>query len=180
MKKMLTVVLCFLMALPGLAATQGTQVRISGTVVDQAGVALPGAYVSVAGTKTGIGTGIDGTFSLNVPANATLLITYVGFKTVEIPVGEQRVFNIVMEEDAKLLDDLVVIGYGVQRKSDVTGAIAKISTQDIENRSVSRIEEALQGKTAGVQIVTTSGAPGKGMDIRVRGISSNSNSVNPI
>ncbi len=180
LEKILTAALCFLMAVPGFAATQDTQVRIGGTVVDQAGVALPGAYVSVAGTKKGVSTGIDGTFSLDVPANAVLLITYVGFKTVEMPVGEQRIFNIVMDEDAKLLDDVIVIGYGVQRKSDVTGAIAKISTQDIENRSVSRVEEALQGKTAGVQIVTTSGAPGKGMDIRVRGISSNSNSVNPI
>ncbi|HPS25768.1 MAG TPA: carboxypeptidase-like regulatory domain-containing protein, partial [Bacteroidales bacterium] len=121
LEKILTAALCFLMAVPGFAATQDTQVRIGGTVVDQAGVALPGAYVSVAGTKKGVSTGIDGTFSLDVPANAVLLITYVGFKTVEMPVGEQRIFNIVMDEDAKLLDDVIVIGYGVQRKSDVTG-----------------------------------------------------------
>ena len=86
LEKILTAALCFLMAVPGFAATQDTQVRIGGTVVDQAGVALPGAYVSVAGTKKGVSTGIDGTFSLDVPANAVLLITYVGFKTVEMGV----------------------------------------------------------------------------------------------
>ncbi len=95
-------------------------------------------------------------------SNTTISVSFVGYKTVEIPVGDRRVFEIRLEEDALLLEDVVVIGYGVQRKSDVTGAIAKINTTDIiENRSVARVEEALQGKTAGVQIITTSGAPGK-------------------
>ncbi|NLD82198.1 MAG: TonB-dependent receptor plug domain-containing protein, partial [Smithella sp.] len=173
-------VFSFLLILPASVTAQDTQVSICGTVVDQSGLPLPGAYVTAIGLQRGVSTDQDGKFELSVPQNATIAVSYVGFKTAEIPVGDRRVFEITLEEDALFLEDVVVIGYGVQRKSDVTGAIAKISTDDIENRSVARVEEALQGKTAGVQIITTSGAPGKGMDIRVRGISSNSGSVDPI
>jgi TonB-dependent SusC/RagA subfamily outer membrane receptor len=173
-------VFSFLLILPASVTAQDTQVRISGTVTDQSGLPLPGAYVTAVGLQRGVSTDQDGNFDLSVPQDATIAVSYVGFKTAEIPVGDRRVFEIILEEDALFLEDVVVIGYGVQRKSDVTGAIAKINTDDLENRSVARVEEALQGKTAGVQIITTSGAPGKGMEIRVRGISSNSGSVDPI
>jgi len=178
--RLVLLVFSLLLILPASVAAQQAQISISGTVVDQSGLALPGAYVAVVGLQRGVSTDQEGKFVISVPQNATISVSFVGYKTVEIPVGDRRVFEITLEEDALLLEDVVVIGYGVQRKSDVTGAIAKINTTDIENRSVARVEEALQGKTAGVQIITTSGAPGKGMDIRVRGISSNSGSVDPI
>jgi len=146
-------VFSFLLILPASVTAQDAQVRISGTVTDQTGLPLPGAYVTAVGLQRGVSTDQDGQFELLVPQNATIAVSYVGFKTTEIPVGDRRVFEITLQEDALFLEDVVVIGYGVQRKSDVTGAIAKINTDDIENRSVARVEEALQGKTAGYRLL---------------------------
>jgi TonB-linked SusC/RagA family outer membrane protein len=148
---------------------------ISGKVVDAAGQPVVGAAVMVVG-NTGIGaaTDLNGAFTLNVPAGATISVESIGYKTQTFAVGNQSTFNIVLEEDSELLEETVVIGYGVQRKSDVTGAIASVKDTDLENRTSTDVAQALQGKAAGVQIVNASGAPGAASSIQIRGYSSNS------
>lgn len=150
---------------------------ISGKVVDQDGVPVIGASVIVVGNSTiGTITDLDGSYSLNVPAGATLSVSFIGYTTETVAVGNQSVINVTLQEDNEFLEETVVIGYGVQRKSDLTGSVASVRETELSNRSTSDAAAALQGKAAGVQIFNDSGAPGEGSSIRVRGISSNSGS----
>ena len=150
---------------------------ISGKVVDTGGLPVIGAAVMVVGnTQIGAATDINGAFTLNVPAGATLTIESIGYKSQTVAVGDKTTFDIVLEEDAEMLEETVVIGYGVQRKSDLSGAVASVKSADLADRSTTDAAAALQGKAAGVQIFNASGAPGEGSSIRVRGISSNSGS----
>ena len=150
---------------------------ISGRVVDTSGQPVIGAAVTVVGnTQIGTATDLDGRFSLTIPAGSNLNVESIGYVTQTIAVGNQTTFNIVMEEDNEMIEETVVIGYGVQRKSDLTGSVASVRETELANRSTSDAAAALQGKAAGVQIFNDSGAPGEGSSIRVRGISSNSGS----
>ncbi|MBR1489276.1 MAG: SusC/RagA family TonB-linked outer membrane protein [Bacteroidales bacterium] len=154
---------------------------ISGIVVDESGAPVVGAAVVLVGnTSVGAVTSLDGTFGLSVPAGASISVTCIGYAEQVIPVGNQSQFRIVLKEDTMFLDETVVIGYGVQRKSDLTGSVASVRSEDLQNRSTSDAAAALQGKAAGVQVINASGAPGKGADIRVRGYSSNSGSLGPL
>ena len=147
---------------------------INGKVVDAGGQPVIGAAVTVVGnTSIGVATDLNGAFTLNVPAGATISVESIGYQTQTFAVGNQSTFNIVLEEDNEMLEETVVIGYGVQRKSDLTGSVASVREVDLADRSTSDAAAALQGKASGVQIITNSGAPGKGAEIRVRGISSN-------
>ena len=150
---------------------------LSGKVVDQNGEPVIGASVVVVG-NTGIGavTGADGTYQLNVPANASVTVSCIGYSSVTEAVAGRPVVNFTLEEDNEFIEETVVIGYGVQKKSDLTGSVASVRSQDLMDRSVSNAGAALQGKAAGVMVYTNSGAPGEGSHIRVRGISSNSGS----
>lgn len=145
----------------------------SGTVVDESGEAVIGATVMEEGTTNGTQTDIDGNFTLNVKPNAKIVVSYVGMFPATVAAKNGSV-TVTLKEDTQVLDDVVVIGYGVQRKSDVTGAIASVKASDIENRTITNPQAALEGKTSGVQVVTASGAPGSAPAIRVRGYSSNS------
>ena len=162
--------------------TAGAQNKaISGTVVDTAGEPVIGASVFVAGnTSIGAMTDLDGKFSLNVPANANITVSCIGYATQVISVGNQTVFNVILEADNQFLEETVVVGYGVQKKSDVTGAVASVREEEFANRSTSDAANALMGKAAGVQIISASGAPGSGSEIRVRGYSSNSGNIGPL
>ena len=154
---------------------------ISGTVVDESGAPVVGAAVVVVGnTSIGAVTNADGTFRLNVPNGANINVSCIGYADQTLSTVNQTVFNIVLAEDTEFLDETVVIGYGVQRKSDLTGAVASVRAEDLENRSTTDAAAALQGKTSGVQIINSSGAPGAGADIRVRGYSSNSGNIGPL
>ena len=154
---------------------------INGTVVDGAGVPVVGASVFVVGnTSNGAMTDLDGKFSLNVPANANISVSCIGYATQVLPVANQTVFDIVLQEDTQFLEETVVIGYGVQKKSDLTGAVASVREEEFANRSTSDAANALMGKAAGVQIISASGAPGSASEIRVRGYSSNSGSIGPL
>ena len=154
---------------------------LSGKVVDGTGAPIIGAAIMVAGqTSNGTVTDINGQFQLTVPANATLLVSCLGFADKQVAVGNQAVVTIMLEEDVTYLDETVVIGYGVQKKSDLTGAVASVREDDLKNRSTSDAAAALQGKVAGVQIITNSGAPGSGASINVRGVSSNSGKIGPL
>ena len=148
---------------------------ISGTVVDSQNVPVIGASVMVVGqSNVGTVTDLDGRFSLNVPAGSSISVSFIGYETQVIAVGNQSVFNIRLAEDAEFLEETVVIGYGVQKKSDLTGAVASVKESDLANRSTISPVQALQGKAAGVQIVNSSGAPGSSSNIQIRGFSSNS------
>jgi len=153
---------------------------ISGVVVDTQGNTLIGVSVMVKGTSKGAITDIDGKFSLQASIGQILQISYIGFVGQEITVNSFEPLNIILEEDAELLEETVVIGYGVQKKSDLTGAVASVKESDLTNRSTSDAAAALQGKAAGVQVLNYSGAPGEEASIRVRGYSSNSGSIGPL
>lgn len=149
------------------AAAQGK--TVSGTVVDSTGEPLLGVSVLIKGTSNGMATDIDGKYSLkNVPSDATLEFSYIGYKTVDIKVAGQTEINVTMTEDSAVLDEVVVVGYGVQKKSDVTGALSHIGAEELQSRPVSNAFEALQGKAAGVDI-TSSERPGTIGTIRIRG-----------
>ena len=163
-KKVAAVVLMSVMSLMGTLAF-GQNRPISGTVVDGSGLPVIGATVMVVGNSSiGTVTNADGAFTLNVPAGANISVSCIGYATQTVPVGSQSVFNFILEEDTEFLDETVVIGYGVQRKSDLTGAVASVRTEDLENRSTTDAAAALQGKAAGIQIINSSGAPGSGAD----------------
>ena len=158
------------------------QLTVRGTVVsDTDAEPLIGVAILEQGTGNGTITDADGQFELTLKNNkASLLISYVGYITQQIAVNGRQQLNVRLVEDSKLLEDVVVVGYGVQRKSDVTGAIASVRSEDLQNRSTSDAASALMGKAAGVQILNASGAPGDGGQIRVRGYSSNSGNIGPL
>ncbi|MBO6044355.1 MAG: carboxypeptidase-like regulatory domain-containing protein, partial [Bacteroidales bacterium] len=154
---------------------------ISGTVVDGAGIPIIGATVMVVGNNSiGAVTNADGAFTLSVPAGANIAVSCIGYATQTVAVGNQTIFNFILAEDTEFLEETVVIGYGVQRKSDLTGSVASVSEADFTNRSTSDAAAALMGKAAGIQILTSSGAPGASSSIRVRGYSSNSGNIGPL
>lgn len=159
-------------------ATAQQQARtITGTVSDSNGEAIIGANVRVKGTTTGTITDFEGNFSLEVPAKSVLEISYIGYLTQEIALGNQTNIRITLKEDTKTLDEVVVIGYGVQKKADLTGSVANINTEKLNTQSNTTIGQALQGKIAGVEIVSQGGAPGGSTRIMVRGIGTLNNSA---
>ncbi|MCE9236880.1 SusC/RagA family TonB-linked outer membrane protein [Bacteroides thetaiotaomicron] len=154
--------------------------NISGRVIDFAGEPVIGASVLVNGTSNGTISDIDGKFSLfNVPAKGTITVTYIGYKKQVVSVAGNTVFKITLQEDTETLDEVVVVGYGVQKKSDVTGAMASVGTEQLTARPVNNAFEALQGKAAGVDI-TTNERPGSVGEIRIRGNRSLTASNDPL
>jgi TonB-linked SusC/RagA family outer membrane protein len=154
---------------------------VKGTVTDEkTNSTLVGVSVAVEGTKVGTVTDLNGNYSVSVPSpNSILVFSYIGYTTQKVNVNGQANLNIILAEDTKNLDEVVVVGYGIQKKSLVTGSISSVKAEDIGKTNISRAEEALQGRTSGVQVVPVSGAPGAMMNIRVRGVSSNAGS-NPL
>jgi len=145
------------------------QGKVTGKVVDANGEPVIGASVVVKGTSTGTVTDFDGNYTIqNVPQNASIVLSYVGYRTQTIQVGGKSTINVTLEEDRQLLDEVVVVGYGVQRKSDVTGALTRVGEKELNTKPVSNAFEALQGKAAGVDI-TTSERPGTVGNIMIRG-----------
>ena len=147
-------------------------VKVTGTVTDKQNSPMIGASVFEKGTRNGAITDIDGKYSISVPEGAVIVFSSIGFTSQERQ-AVAGVIDIVLEEDQKLLDEVVVVGYGVQKKSSVTGAISQVKNEDMQNRTITRPEQALQGKTAGVQIFQSSASPGASPTVRIRGINSN-------
>ena len=154
------------------------EITVTGLVTDTNGEPLPGASVLVQGTTTGTQTDFDGNYSLtSVPSNAILVISYLGFTTQEVPVGGQTTINITLQEDAEALDEVVVIGYGEMKSKDLTSAITTVKAAEIEATPTGQAMQALQGKVAGLQIVSN-GSPGQSPTVRVRGIGSYDRDLN--
>ena len=161
-----------------LASSRIMAQNITGTVVDAQNEPIPGVNVVVKGTSIGTVTDIQGKFELNVPdaSNQTLLFSFIGYRPQEQAIGRNTNFNIALEEDTQLIDEVVVIGYGVQKKSLVSGAISKVTASDLERALPTRLEDVLNGKVSGMQIMSQSGQPGSGSDVRIRGIGTINNS----
>lgn len=154
------------------------QIKVSGKVTDDLKESMIGVSVFEKGTTNGVITDLDGNYMLSVKEGAVIVYSYIGYVTQEKK-AVPGVMNVTLKEDTKTLDEVVVVGYGVQKKSSVTGAISQVKTEDMQNRTISNAPAALQGKTAGVQVIQTSAAPGSSPTVRVRGYSSNVSS-NPL
>lgn len=151
------------------AYSQGIELR--GTVTDTDGGPLPGVSIMVKGTTTGTITDIDGNYYLTVEPNSTLIFSFIGFITQEIEVGEQTNIDVVMAEDIMELEEIVVTGYGFSKKSDLTGSLSSLGEEDFNQAGASTPEQLIQGRVAGVSIVSNNGEPGAGSQIKIRGAS---------
>ncbi|HZW66434.1 MAG TPA: SusC/RagA family TonB-linked outer membrane protein, partial [Hanamia sp.] len=157
-------------------------IEIHGRVVNQEGEPLTNVSVLIAGTKTGTTTNSDGRFTITALDNKNIIleISSVGFQSKRVNVGNQTEINVVLEMAITGLNDVVVVGYGTQKKKDLTGAIATVGADDIKDLAVTRLDQALAGKVAGVQVLNTTGAPGEAVKIRIRGIGSISAGSDPL
>ena len=180
MRKILLLVFLSVMALVG-SDLRAQDRNVTGTVKAADGGPLPGVTVLVKGTKTGTSTDADGKFSVAVPQTAgTLVLSYVGYATQEIAIGDKTSFNISLATDAKGLDEVVVVGYGTQSRRDLTGNVASISGREIKSLPVQSFDQALQGRAPGVNVTTPNGVLNAPPVIRVRGVNSISNSGSPL
>ncbi|NND51762.1 MAG: SusC/RagA family TonB-linked outer membrane protein, partial [Flavobacteriaceae bacterium] len=172
MKQQLLTLISFLV----LSFSGAQNLTITGNVADS-DFPIPGVNIIIKNTQTGTVTDFDGNFSLpNVPPGATLVFSYVGYITQEIVVDDDTPLSVLLEPDVAQLDEVIVIGYGTQTKKEVTGAVGVVSSETIEELKPTRIEQALQGQVAGVQISSNSGSPGSGATISIRGVSTNGDS----
>src|SRR5690606_15791663 len=147
----------------------------------ETGFPLPGVNVSVQGTQIGTTTDLDGNYSITVPgADAVLVYSFVGFQTQQIPVGDQRVIDVALRQSVAELEDVVVVGYGTQRRGDVTGSVASVSVADANMGQITAPEDLIQGRVAGVSIIKNDGEPGAGMTVRIRGGTSITASNDPL
>jgi TonB-linked SusC/RagA family outer membrane protein len=160
---------------------QQANVNIRGNVSDETGQSIIGANVRVEGTTLGSITDVDGKFELSVPPNAVLRISYVGYITQEVKVTSGKTtYDVILREDVEALDEVVVIGYGSMKKSDVTGSVVSVNSEDVIKRNPTTLAEGLQGMAAGVQILRNSGSPDGDISIRIRGTATINNDANPI
>ena len=170
MKKLIYFFICTLFT----AGVYAQNVSLRGVVTSaDDGQPLPGVTVVVKGTTNGTITNFDGIYQISVPTGALLQFSFIGMTTQDIPVEGRTEINVVLATESTGLDEVVVIGYGTQKKKDVTGAVSMVDAETIENIKPVKVEQALQGTMAGVNVTTQSGAPGAGLDIRIRGISTN-------
>lgn len=165
-------------------AEQQTAINIftvKGKVTDNTGLSLPGVSVKLKGAQTATATDINGNYTLNIPdGNGTLVFSFIGYNTVEIPVSGHTVINVSLTENSKELNEVVVIGYGTQKRSSVTGALSKMSGENLDQRPITRVDQALVGQLAGVTVKQTTGVPGKAFSIQVRGSGSISAGNEPL
>lgn len=163
-----------------LEIVQQNKKQISGQVLDSSRMSVIGANVVEKGTTNGVITDLDGNFSLNVSPGAVIEVSFIGFATQEIKVGNNTTFNIVMKEDTEVLDEVVVVGYGTMKKRDLSGAVSQIKSDDLMKGSPTDFTKGLAGKVAGVQVNQSDGAPGGGVSIQIRGTNSFSTSSQPL
>lgn len=164
-----------LLVIPAISLSAQSQKEITGTVIDEKGESIIGAIISVKGTTVGASTDIDGKFTLQVEENASISISYIGYVTQDILTTGKTNFRIILKENTEMLDELVVVGYGVMRKKDLTGAISSVAGEVMKDKPLASLGEALQGRAAGVQVIS-SGKPGDNVSFRIRGISTINNS----
>jgi TonB-linked SusC/RagA family outer membrane protein len=164
-------------ATTGIRPLADAKALIRGTVSDEKGTALPGATVAVKGTQLGTTTDANGAFAINLPAGSSVLVvSYIGMKTQEVVVGDRTTLNVVLQSADQNLDEVVVIGYGTAKRSDVTSSITTLKATELKDMPVAGVDQLLQGKAAGVTVTSNGGQPGGGVSVKVRGVTSiNSN-----
>jgi hypothetical protein len=167
----IVLVLCLLLSQHGFA-----QQVVTGTVKDATGVALPGVNVLIKGTTTGTATDSQGKFSLQASANDVLVVSFIGYKTLEQQVGTQTSFEFGLEEDMIALEEIVVVGYGEAKKKLVTGANIQVAGETLQKQNQLNPLQAMQGQAPGINIISTSGQPGAGLKVVVRGLGTIGNS----
>ncbi len=184
LKHRVTAFLCLLcIALSAITSPLSAQDgrKVTGHVVDDTNEPLIGASILVVGTSTGVITDLDGNFSIVVPSGATTLqISYVGYETMTVPIPDNNTVNVKMKSDSQVLSDVLVIGYGTTRKSDLTGSVSNVSSKDFNSGLISSPEQLINGKVSGVQIMSNSGSPTAGSTIRIRGGASLNASNDPL
>ena len=153
---------------------------VKGTVTDETGQPMIALAVVVTGTSTGAVTDADGHYSISVPAGATLTFSYLGYTTQVVPCEGRDVIDVVLQPDTEVLGDAVIIGYGTTAKKDLTGAVASVGAKEFNKGLVSSAEQLINGRVAGVQIMSTSGSPTSGSTIRIRGGASLNASNDPL
>ncbi len=176
-KKFTLLMVCILC---GISLSMAQNITIKGQVKDQKGLPLPGVSVKVKGTNQGASTQENGSYTINAPNNATLEFSFIGFKTLEEVVNNRSTINVTLSDDNQQLNEVVVIGYGTTTKKDLTTAVVSISSKDIENQPVTNPLQAIQGKAAGVQVISQSGKPGSGVSVSIRGNTSITASNSPL
>jgi iron complex outermembrane receptor protein len=177
--KVFPIILLGLLMMVSAMAQSGSPITVRGTVVDTSGETVIGANILLQGTTTGTITDIDGNFTIQAPANGTLVVSFIGYHSQIIPINNQNQFNITLVEDTEMLDELIVIGYGTVRRSDATGAITTIRPDEINRGVITNPQDMITGRVAGVNIISD-GMPGAGATIRIRGGSSLSASNDPL
>lgn len=171
MKKRFLLLLVF--ALMAFTAIHSQERMVSGTITDaNDGSAIPGVNILVQGTSRGTITDVDGNYQIKVNSGEVLVFSFIGYKIQEIPVGDQRTLDVEMAADYQLVDEVVVVGYGTMKRSDLTGSVTSVKQADLQASVSTSIDQALQGRAAGVQVTKTSGQPGGGVSVRIRGSSS--------
>ncbi|WP_246000388.1 SusC/RagA family TonB-linked outer membrane protein [Pontibacter diazotrophicus] len=165
-----------------MASALAQSVQVKGKVTDENGIELPGVTVLLKGTTTATPTGADGTYSLDVPdGSGTLVFSYIGYQPQEVPINNQSTVNVNLLDDAKSLQEVVVVGYGTQKRENLTGAVSTVSSEAIQNRPVANVATALQGVAPGLNITRTTGQPGnEGIGIQIRGATSANGNVDPL
>ena len=155
-------------------------ITIKGAVSDKTGTPLPGVTVKVKGTQNGTQTDANGHFSISAPGDATLSFSFIGYVTQEIAVGGRGVINVSLSDNTTGLNEVVVIGYGTQKKATVTGAVSSVSADDLKDQQITRLDDALEGRAAGVLVTQSSGAPGAGPSVLIRGYNTINGDANPL
>lgn len=170
----------FVTLLVGVQALFAQNIRVTGTVRDASGQPLLGVSVMVAGSNRGTTTATDGTYNIEAPANGSLDFTFVGMAPVQIPVNNRTMINVQMENDAQMIDDVIVVAYGTARRSSFTGSASSVSADALRTTTAETIDKALVGKVSGIRVSQVSGDPGAGGQIQVRGIGSITGSTAPL
>ena len=170
-RRLSSLMMLFVFGLLSMAA-MAQDVTITGTIREKDGALLPGANIVVKGTTRGTQSDVNGAYKLIVPANSTLIYSFVGKTPQEVVIGSRTAIDVTLEDDAKSLTEVVVIGYGTQRKKDLTGSVVAVTSKDFVQGQITNPEQLVAGKVAGVQITSNGGAPGSGSQIRIRGGSS--------
>lgn len=177
-KKILNLLLLFVMALLPLSVFAQGMISVSGTVLDQNGDPLIGCTVQLKGSSVGTVTDLDGHFQIKVPEDKMLVFSFVGYKTKEVKAA--KTIKVKMEEDSHMLNEVVAIGYGTMKRSDITGSVVSVKAEDMELASAATMDQMLQGRATGLQMTSNSGAAGSGTSIQIRGVNSLSSSNDPV
>ena len=167
--------LCFCVS-----AAYGQEIRITGTVTDAENAVLPGVNILVSGSSTGSVTDADGKYSISAPASGSLVFSFIGYESQTVAINNRSVVDLKLTQESKTLSEVVVVGYGVQKKTDVTGSLSVISTKEFAQQPVNRLDQVLQGRATGVQVTQANGSPGGDARIRVRGANSVLGNNNPL